>query len=738
MIAPRDGEDHRNDDLGDVPPPPADGYYGDPYDDVPLLTDEDAPYDPYDDVPPSSYTDEATPPPPADEAAPLRNSQPCTASELREFDADLYKSCLEAGIIRARTNPSDLLPETVREDGTDISLEAHLRQTPQGALPEPDATDVDVANAVAELFGEDRVRFYQPQGTTHGGSWQVYTDHGWKTVTAEWMGRLIVELIHPARDYTPPRRKRMVTKTEKRPADKPAKAKDGAPKMPPPDVPQRIRPVTLTKLTRERVAHLEDCGLIEVDVKSRRIVVRGTAIAVVGTYRPATDWTGRASTVENVMSALRGRLADRRELDAPADTDDWTINIGGVLLDVSQESLVSADGELELHVEPVRRHHLVSKSTSARWDEELLAKSPEERCPEWLKFAEAVNCKRDEEGKWHNRPEHEAVFQKLAGMALVPAAYRHRAGVFYGDHGNNGKSLAADTLLAVMGDYGATVSTQYISKGANEPHPAGLVKLVGARLAVMHEMHADEWHPTRTKRFVSDARIEARGMGKDPADYARTHNLFVTANNLPSVTGDSGFWKRLVLLPFEARWYGADDDKDLRAISVGPEDPDLADRLLAESNGILLWMLEGLFLLYTEGLDLPESLHRLKRTARGESSTWGLFVEDHIEWTDNPADYLNDEDIWLVWKDYVDEVLQGKFERPNKPVRVKDEFVHTVPQAWRRGRSRQGSPRSERNGFGGVRWTDEGRMRAQAAGVLEPPAHDMSTVTPLFGGGVAK
>lgn len=743
MVSRDDAEfDRAADDFGDVTDAVLDA---DPYADLPLDDLSDA------NLPPAD--DEAIP---ADEdaEAPAKGQQGITApAELRESNPSLYSRALDAGLLRADTNPAALLPETIRDDGSDISLEEHLRQTPLGTLPEPDASDVDVSTALVALFGENRVRFYQPGDTTAGGSWQVYMAGGWQTVSEEWMEALVVNLVHPVKVYRPARsaqprksikKVRSYTESTDSGLRKPPMPEPPTAAYTPPAVPQRLRPVTLSKLTVERIHRYQDHGLIDFDPATKRVVIKGTEIDVPGVYRPATDWTGRFNTAANLLKALRGRLTDRRELDAPASPSDWALNVGGTLVHISRDALVGADGELRIETEPVRRHHLVSKSTHSKWDTALLAKTPEERCPNWVAFMEQANSKRDEAGVWNTRPEHEAVLQKLAGTLLVPSPIGHRAAVFYGDHGNNGKSITADTLIHVLGGYGASVDTQYISKGANEPHPTGLMRLIGARGAVMHEMQPEEWHPTRTKRFITDVKMSARRMGQDAADYTRTHTLMVTANNLPSVTGDSGFWKRLVLVPFEARWYAPDDDNDLRAISIAPADSDIEQRILAEADGILLWMLEGLYLYYTEGLDLPEAMHRLKRTARGEGSTWGLFVEDHIEWTDDPADYLNDEDIWLVWKDYVDEVLQGKFERPNKPVRVKDEFVHAIPQAWRRGRNtRPGVPKSERNGFGGVRWTVEGLKRAKAVGAVDAtvthpddPQPASATVTPLFGGGV--
>lgn len=705
MVSPAHAVNHDDaDGFGDVTDSVLDA---DPYADLPLTLDAEPPAD-----------DEAESPvdPAAGDIEPL----PSTPTALRKANPDLYRRCLAAGLIRALTTPSELLPETLLPCGTDISLEQHLAQMPQGALPEPTATDVDVAAALVSVIGTNRLRYYQPKGTTAGGTWQAWMSAGWSTVTDEWVESLVEGLIHPA-DTTLIRER---GENEE---------------VPPPEVPQRVRPVTLSKLTVEKLDLMQQHGLIDMDPITKSVTIIGTTIEVQGVYRAADDWAGRASTAGNIVRVLKGRLSDRRDLDAASSRSTWTLNIGGYLLKVSPDSLVGADG-LRLDMEPMRRHHLVSESTAGVWNPDLIA-DPQNRCPNWARFVRGIMSVRDEDGTWRERPDHEVVLQKLAGLLLVPAPEAHRAAVFYGDHGNNGKSLCADTLIAALGGYGTETETLYISKGAQEPHPTGLMSLIGARGTVMHEMQPNEWHGTRTKRFITDQYLHARSMGKDMASYSRTHTLLVTANDLPAISGDSGFWKRLVLFHFQARWYAPDDSDDLRAISIGPMDDTIEQKLREELDGILLWMLEGLYLYYTEGLELPEEMLRLKRTAMGGASTWGLFVEDHIEFTNDPADYLDDNDLWTVWKHYVDEVLQGKFENPNKPGQVRQALIHALPQAVRRGRSREGAPRSEKNGFGGIKWTDdEGLSRAKAAGAITtaPATETTATVTPLFGGGVKK
>src|SRR5690606_36457616 len=155
--------------------------------------------------------------------------------------------------------------------------------------------------------------------------------------------------------------------------------------------------------------------------------------------------------------------------------------------------------------------------------------------------------------------------------------------------------------------------------------------------------------------------------------------------------------------------------------------------LLSEADGILLWMLYGLYLYYTEGLELPASLTQTKTRAMNDASDFADFMEEAVEFTGDPKDVIDLKALWTVWKNHMDDV-GGKIKGPKSQGELYESVTHVHAQVINRYFGRPGGDRNERKGFGGIRWTELGRGLANAAHVLPKVSKkDAKVDAPTFG-----
>jgi putative DNA primase/helicase len=100
-------------------------------------------------------------------------------------------------------------------------------------------------------------------------------------------------------------------------------------------------------------------------------------------------------------------------------------------------------------------------------------------------------------------------------------------------------------------------------------------------------------------------------------EFEATFTPWLRTNHKPIITGDEdGIWRRLVLVPFTRKF--SDDEQD----------PFLEDKLVAEKDGILMWMLAGATQYLKDGLKLSPRIKAEVNRYRSESDLLGEFLAD--------------------------------------------------------------------------------------------------------------
>ena len=239
---------------------------------------------------------------------------------------------------------------------------------------------------------------------------------------------------------------------------------------------------------------------------------------------------------------------------------------------------------------------------------QITRSSPGTGCPRWLAFLTQVTG---------GNVELQAYLARLAGYCLTGST-KEQAFFFLHGSGANGKSVFLQTLAWILGNYAATATADTFTNRGPSRHLTELAGLRAARFVLVSETEADEgWAEARIKTVTGGEVIRANFMYKDHFEFVPKFKLVVAGNHRPSL-GDVGeaMRRRLHIIPFDV------------TIPAGQRDPNLADHLKAEANGILGWMIDGCVDWQYQGLSPPAIV-------TGAVDEY-LATEDHIgQWIDD-------------------------------------------------------------------------------------------------------
>ena len=198
---------------------------------------------------------------------------------------------------------------------------------------------------------------------------------------------------------------------------------------------------------------------------------------------------------------------------------------------------------------------------------------PGTACPRWMSFLTTVTG---------GDIELQAYLARLAGYCLSGSTKEQAFFLLHGS-GANGKSVFLQTLAWVLGDYAATAAADTFSSRGQTRHLSELAGLRAARLVLVSETEAREgWAEARIKQVTGGEKLRANFMYRDHFEFTPQFKLLVASNHRPVLNevGES-MRRRLHLIPF--------------TVTIPPDkrDPDLAELLKAEADGILGWMIAG-------------------------------------------------------------------------------------------------------------------------------------------------
>lgn len=173
--------------------------------------------------------------------------------------------------------------------------------------------------------------------------------------------------------------------------------------------------------------------------------------------------------------------------------------------------------------------------------------------------------------------------QEIVGLSAIGKVYIEALIIAYGE-GRNGKSTFWNTVSRVLGTYSGNMSADTLTVGCKRNVKPELAEAKGKRLLIAAELEEGmRLNTSNVKQLCSTDQIYAEKKYKDPFSYVPSHTLVLYTNHLPRVGAiDQGTWRRLIVIPFNAKITGKADIKNF------------ADYLYEKAGGaILKWIMEG-------------------------------------------------------------------------------------------------------------------------------------------------
>lgn len=213
--------------------------------------------------------------------------------------------------------------------------------------------------------------------------------------------------------------------------------------------------------------------------------------------------------------------------------------------------------------------------------------------------------------------------QQIVGMAAVGKVYAEHMIIAYGG-GANGKSTFWNTIARVLGNYSGKISAEALTMNCKRNVKPEMAELKGKRLIIASELEeGTRLNTGMVKQLCSVDPIEAEKKYKDPFHFDPSHTLVLYTNHLPKVSAnDDGTWRRLIVIPFNAKITGRSDIKNF------------GDYLFENAGpAIMKWIIEGAEMAIKKGFKFkePKVVVDAIQAYREDNDWLGQFIEEHCD-----------------------------------------------------------------------------------------------------------
>jgi len=338
---------------------------------------------------------------------------------------------------------------------------------------------------------------------------------------------------------------------------------------------------------------------------SEQYFLEAGRLASAGKIKRAADISKMAIKAANVKvmndaTKASSLIAPHINLDE-TDPHPTILNVQNGLLDIET-------GELHDH----NKDYLTTRVCQVDYDVTA-------DCPTWDKFLIDIfpgDPEPDGLGGVYYPPDVPLIdyFQKAVGYTLSGYTTEQCLFFLYGS-GANGKSTAMDVIALLLGDYSSKISMNVLQKSHMPQTPTELATLPGARFVLSSEVSEGKFFAEElAKDMTGGDTLSVRHLYGHWFQYRPVFKLWIYGNHKPRIKGtDWGIWRRIRIIPFSARFQGAEKDTAM------------PKKLEAELPGILNWAMEGYRRWKTEGMDLPDAVRETIEQYRSDEDIFGDF-----------------------------------------------------------------------------------------------------------------
>lgn len=241
-----------------------------------------------------------------------------------------------------------------------------------------------------------------------------------------------------------------------------------------------------------------------------------------------------------------------------------------------------------------------------------------------------------------------AFFKRLMGYTLLGSPREDVIVIPFGN-GSNGKSTVLGTIRKVFGGYARTASAATFLEDGKNSNAGGpredVLRLRGARFVYVGE--PDENSVLRegfVKTMTGGDPMPARGVNaKATVEVIPTWVPVMPTNHRPIIKGDDyAIWRRIMTVPFLVKF-----DKERQA-SDGGADINREERLIAEADGILTWLVEGALEYQRMGLGVPEPVKAAKDAYKEDMDLLRDWLEECSD--ADPGAFATNDELWGSWQ----------------------------------------------------------------------------------------
>jgi putative DNA primase/helicase len=345
--------------------------------------------------------------------------------------------------------------------------------------------------------------------------------------------------------------------------------------------------------------------------------------------RYARDDTGAARRAVHAVLRRDRRIVERLDLAAEEREDrlkaiaryETASAISGILTEAAALSVFSvtvadidadpwlfncANGTLDLHTLQLRGHDPADRITKVA----KAAYQSDTAGTVWADFLKTVLPDERVRG----------FLQRLTGLGLLGEVNgaKQIAPIATG-RGANGKTTFVEAATFALGDYAMTAEPTLLMAKRGDTHPTGVADLLGKRFVTTVETEQGRrLDITLLKWLTGGDTLKARYMRQDFFSFEPTHLLLLATNHLPRIDDDTeAVWRRIRVIPF--------------TVQIPEEDRDehLGDKLRAEADAVLTWIVDG-WKHYRQrgGLDAPDAVKVATGDYKAESDAVGRFITE--------------------------------------------------------------------------------------------------------------
>ena len=300
------------------------------------------------------------------------------------------------------------------------------------------------------------------------------------------------------------------------------------------------------------------------------------------------------------------------------DQDDLILNTPSGLIDLQT-------GEVRPHRPEAHCSKITAHGVGA-------AGQPKPACDLWIKFLLRV-CGGDKDLM--------RFLQRVIGYCATGLTREHAMFFCYGT-GANGKGTFLNLLCYVLHAYAVVAPMDVFIESSQERHPTELAMMASKRVVVAQETEEGrKWAESKVKAMTGGDPITARFMGKDFFTFMPKFKLLIAGNHKPALRNiDEAIRRRFHLIPFTV------------TVPKEDRDPELFEKLKAEAEGIMQWIVNGAVEYFRMGLAPPACVVEATRQYFEDEDVMSDWL---TECCDKGADYWEPTGLMFAsWKAYAE------------------------------------------------------------------------------------